>query len=66
MLAPSTISGVAIGRKMMPLSAPRPRNEYRVRASPIIVPMIVAKMVDRTATSRLVTTESGSPGQSNG
>ena len=44
--APSTISGVDIGRKMSRFVAARPRNPWRTRASAISVPRIVATIVD--------------------
>ena len=49
--APSTISGVDIGRKMSRFVEPRPRNWCRTSASAIIVPSTVATTVPSTAIS---------------
>ena len=47
--APSTISGVAIGRKTSMFVAPRPRNRWRTSAIAIKVPSAVATAVARKA-----------------
>ena len=51
--APSTTSGVAIGRKMVRFVAVRPRNRCRASAKAIIVPRTVATSVARTPIFRL-------------
>ncbi len=52
--APRMTSGAVIGMKIRMLLGPEPRNRYRVRARPIIVPTTVAKTVEMTAMARLV------------
>ena len=44
--APSTISGVAIGKKISKLVVDRPANLYLPKAKAINVPKIVAKIVE--------------------
>ena len=60
--APSTISGVDIGRKISMFVAPRPRNWCRTIASASIVPRIVAAIVETTPISSEVMTASLIPG----
>jgi hypothetical protein len=47
------ISGAVMGMKMSRLLARAPRKSYRVRARPIIVPAVVAKIVETMAIWRL-------------
>ena len=56
-----TTSGVAIGRKISRLEAPRPRNECRTRAKAIRVPSTVASIVAVKLIARLSRTESHRP-----
>ena len=65
-LAPRTISGVAIGRKMSPLSSAAAAELVAGEGQADHRPRIVAMTVDRTAIARLVVTASPRPGQSNG
>ncbi len=60
--APRTISGVAIGRKMRMLVAPRPWKRCRTIASAMSVPSAVAITVERTASSSDVITADRIPG----
>ena len=64
--APSTISGVASGRKMKKFVGARPRNWYRTSASAIIVPSAVAITVDSAAIWIELTSASCRPGTPNG
>src|SRR5262245_11452599 len=59
--APSTISGVAIGKKITRLVVDRPRNRCRTIANAIIVPSAVAITVASRPIRRLVLTASHSP-----
>ena len=56
--APSTISGVDIGRKTSRFVAPRPRKRCRTMARAMSVPRAVATIVARKPTSSEVTTAS--------
>ncbi len=64
--APSTTSGVVIGRKMKRFVAPRPRKLYRTSASAISVPRIVATSADSSAISMLTRMASPRPGTPKG
>src|SRR5215210_3341779 len=52
--APSTTSGVAIGRKISRLVEARPRNRWRASANAIIVPRTVDTSVATTPILRLL------------
>ena len=61
--APSTISGVDIGRKISTFVAPRPRKSWRTSASAISVPSTVATSVEMSADlERLDRPRRGVPG----
>ena len=60
--APSTISGVDIGRKISMFVAPRPRNWCRTIASASSVPSAVATIVEMTPISSDLTTADWIPG----
>ena len=60
--APSTISGVAMGRKISRFVAPRPRKRWRTIASATIVPRTVATIVESAPISSDLMTASRIPG----
>ncbi len=64
--APSTISGVDIGRKISRFVDDRPVNWYRTRARAMSVPRMVATIVEAKAMIRLFETASVSPGRPSG
>ena len=64
--APSTISGVAIGRKMNRFVLLRPTKSCRARASAMAVPSAVATNVDNRAIAMLIATALSSPATPNG
>ena len=60
--APSTISGVDIGRKTSMFVAPRPRKRWRTIASASSVPSTVAAIVETTPISSDLMTALRIPG----
>ncbi len=65
-LAPSTISGVAIGTKTRMLLVPRPRKRCRTMANARSVPSTVAARVAMTPTCSDTTRDSHTPGAPHG
>ena len=64
--APSTTSGVAIGRKIVRLVAVRPRNRCRASANATIVPSTVAMTVASSPIFRLFTSAGHTSGAPHG